>query len=155
MRVGVWIESLGLLLAGRLIVGIGTGNAAVVYAAIADISKPEEKAKRFGLASMASGLGFTLGPFLGGILSFWGFSFPFLFSALFSLINLSLLIFWFPETHHVRRDVNLSIMLGLKNLKKAFHIPAMRALFLCFFFFCGGWSFYWEFIPGPGSRNMV
>src|SRR5579871_6514580 len=41
---GVWVESLVLLLAGRIIVGFGTGNVAVVYAAIVDISKPEERA---------------------------------------------------------------------------------------------------------------
>ncbi len=144
---GVWAESLLLLLVGRLIVGVGTGNAAVVYAAIADISKPEEKAKHFGLASMSSGVGFTLGPFLGGTLSSWGFATPFLFSSVFSLINLILLIFWFAETHHVKRKVALGLMLGLKNLSKAFRIPTLRVLFLCFFFFCVGWSFYWEFIP--------
>lgn len=144
---GVWAENLSLLLIGRLIVGVGTGNAAVVYAAIADISKTEDKAKNFGLSSMACGIGFSLGPFLGGSLSSWGFATPFLFSMIFSIINLSLLIFWFDETHYVRRKVELSFTLGLKNLKKAFKIPTLRPLFLCFFFFCVGWSFYWEFIP--------
>jgi DHA1 family tetracycline resistance protein-like MFS transporter len=132
---------------GRIIVGIGTGNAAVVYAGIADISKPEEKAKHFGLASMSGGIGFTLGPFLGGFLSSWGFATPFLFSIACSLVNLTLVIFWFSETHHVRRKVELSLMLGLKNLKKAFKVPVLRTFFLTFFFFCVGWSFYWEFIP--------
>ncbi len=144
---GVWAESLPFLLLGRLIVGAGTGNAAAVYAAVADISKPEEKAKHFGLTSMSSGIGFTLGPFLGGTLSSWGFATPFLCALAFSLINLILLIFWFPETHHVRRNVQLSLALGLKNLKKAFHVSTLRTLFLSFFFFCAGWSFYWEFIP--------
>lgn len=145
--VGVWAESLSLLLVGRLIVGLGTGNAAVVYAAIADISKPEEKAKHFGLACMASGIGFTVGPFLGGALSSWSFAGPFLFSMSCSVINLALLIFCFSETHHVRRKVQLSLTLGLKNLKKAFQIPTLRTLVLSIFFFCIGWSFYWEFIP--------
>lgn len=144
---GVWAESLILLLAGRLIVGIGTGNTAVVYAAIADISKPEEKAKHFGLSSMAGGIGFTLGPFLGGTLSAWGFAVPFLFATICSLINLLFVVFWFAETNHLRRAVQLSFTLGLKNLKKAFQVSTLRTLFLCFFCFCVGWSFYWEFIP--------
>lgn len=144
---GVWAESLLLLLVGRLTVGIGTGNVAVAYAAIADISKPEQKSKHFGLASMSSGIGFTLGPFLGGTLSYWGFAMPFLFAMAFALINLILVIFWFDETHHLRRTIQLSLLLGLKNLKQAFHIPILRALFLSFFFFCVGWSFYWEFVP--------
>lgn len=144
---GVWAESLLFLLIGRLIVGVGTGNAAVVYAGIADLSKTEEKAKNFGLASMAGGLGFTVGPFFGGTLSRWGFATPFLFAIVFSLINVLLIIFWLGETHHIRKQVKLSLTLGLKNLKKAFQVPNLRALFLSFFFFCVAWSFYWEFIP--------
>ena len=144
---GVWAESLLLLLFGRTIVGIGTGNVAVVYAAIADISKPEEKAKHFGLSSMSSGIGFTIGPFLGGTLSAWGFATPFLCAMAFSLINLGMVVFWLGETHHVRRKVEISLTLALSHLKKAFKVPTLRALFLCFFFFCVGWSFYWEFIP--------
>jgi MFS transporter, DHA1 family, tetracycline resistance protein len=144
---GVWTESLFLLLMGRITVGIGTGNVAAVYAAIADLSKPEQKAKHFGLASMSGGIGFTLGPLLGGVLSSWGFATPFLFSMGFSIINLTMLIFWFSETHHLRRNVQFSMGLGLKNLKKAFQVPVLRTLFLCFFIFCVGWSFYWEFIP--------
>lgn len=144
---GVWLHSLIFLLIGRLIVGIGTGNAAVVYAAIADISNADEKPKRFGLACMASGIGFTLGPFLGGAFSSWSFAAPFLFAMACSIVNLALLFFFLPETHHLRRKVELSISLGFKNLKKAFQIPALRALVLSVFFFCLGWSFYWEFIP--------
>ncbi len=145
--VGVWVESLALLLLGRSIVGIGAGNAAVVFASIADISKMDEKAKNFGLASMAGGIGFTVGPFFGGTLSRFGFATPFQFAIVFSLINLFLILFWFGETHHTRKQVKLSLTLGLKNIKKAFQVPNLRALFLSFFFFCVAWSFYWEFIP--------
>ncbi len=82
---GVWLESLVLLLIGRTIVGIGTGNTAVVYAAIADISRPEQKTKHFGLASMASGIGFTLGPFSRGHPVFLGICHPLpLFDFLFA-----------------------------------------------------------------------
>ena len=144
---GVWAKSLALLLIGRLIVGVGTGNAAVVFAAIADLSSPQQKAKNFGLASMACGIGFALGPFLGGILSRFGFATPFLFAMASSVINSVLVIFWVAETHHVRKAAQWSLTLGLKNLKKAFQVPNLRTLFLSFFFFCVAWSFYWEFIP--------
>jgi DHA1 family tetracycline resistance protein-like MFS transporter len=145
--IGIFGHSLVLLLFGRVIVGVGTGNAAVVYASIADISKPEEKGKHFGLASMSGGIGFTLGPFLGGTLSAWGYEFPFLFAMALSMLNVMLLIYRYSETHHLRREIKLSVMMGLKNLKKAFHIPILRTLFVSFFIFCVGWSFYWEFIP--------
>jgi MFS transporter, DHA1 family, tetracycline resistance protein len=96
---------------------------------------------------MSGGIGFTIGPFLGGALCTWSFATPFLFAMICSAINLILVIFWFSETHHIRRKVQLSLILGLKNLKKAFEVPSLGSLFLCFFFFCVGWSFYWEFIP--------
>jgi DHA1 family tetracycline resistance protein-like MFS transporter len=145
--IGVFAKSLVLVLIGRSIVGIGAGNSAVVMAAIADLSPQEKKAKNFGLASMASGMGFTLGPFLGGTLSQFGFATPFLFAMVFSTINVLLVIYWFSETHHVRKTVQWSLMLGIRNLKKAFQVPVLRTLFLSFFFFCVAWSFYWEFIP--------
>jgi DHA1 family tetracycline resistance protein-like MFS transporter len=64
-----------------------------------------------------------------------------------SIINLGLVVFWYTETHHVRKAADLGFTMGLKNLKKAFKVPSLRALFLSFFLFCVGWSFYWEFIP--------
>lgn len=144
---GAWAGSLILILIGRLIVGVGTGNTAVVYAAMSDISTPEEKAKRFGLLSMSGGIGFTGGPLLGGLLIAWGFATPFLFALACSIINFTLAALLFSETHHLRRAVTLSFALGLKNLKKAFQMPFLRLLFLSLFFFFAAWSFYWEFIP--------
>lgn len=144
---GTLWESLYLLLVGRFIIGIGTGSAAIVNAAVADLSSPEEKTKNFALISMAMGVGFTIGPFLGGVFSRWGFDKPFIFSGIITFINLILLIFYFQETHHLRKKGELSFSLGIKNLKKALHIPGVHALFLSFFFFFIGWSYYWEFIP--------
>lgn len=145
---GVWYKSLGLLILGRVVVGVGSGSTAIINAAIADMSLPEEKAKRFGLMSMAYGIGFMIGPFLGGKIAGWGgFDKPFIFAAVVSIISLLLLMKYFHETHHVRKVVALSFALGIQNLKKAFKITSIRVVLLCFLFFCIGWSFYWDFIP--------
>ena len=145
---GVASNSLLFLLLSRIIVGISMANAAVVNAAVADISKPEEKPRHFALINMAYGLGFTVGPFLGGILSSWGgFYLPFLLSAAVCFINFLLVLLCFQETHLVKKTSKLDIALGIKNLKQAFQPGHLRALFLCMLIFSIGWSFYWEFIP--------
>ncbi len=149
----VWLESLTLMLLSRVILGISAGSAAVVGASLADLSQPEEKAKNFGLLNMAAGIGFTVGPFLGGKLSgesflgMGGYDKPFIFSGVVTLVNLLLLLYFYKETHHKRREVALSVVQGLRNLKKAFRLPGIRVLFMTVFVFCFGWSFYWEFLP--------
>lgn len=141
------------LLISRIIVGISTGSAAVVSAAVADLSRPEEKAKNFALFSMATGTGFAVGPFLGGWLSGmdWGFissfDIPFFCAGAFTLINLLMVIYLFRETHFVRNESKITLMIGLKNLRKAMRLHRLNIVFLVVFLFCFGWSFYYEFIP--------
>ncbi len=55
---------------------------------IADISSPEKKAQNFGLIGAAFGLGFILGPVIGGYLGQFGSRIPFIAAAIFTLINL-------------------------------------------------------------------
>lgn len=149
----VSIENLLLLLLSRVAVGISAGTSSVVGAAMADLSKPEEKAKNFGLFSMACGLGFTVGPFLGGMLSttslgfIEGYSIPFLIAGIMTLINLVLIAFCFAETYAVKENTDFDIMAGVKNIQKAFKIKTLRTVFLSVFIGCAGWSFYWEFTP--------
>ncbi len=150
---GVYQQSLLLILLGRIAVGLGAGTASVVSAVLADLSKPEEKAKNFGLLNMAFGVGFIVGPFLGGMLSDtgywrWGsYDKPFLFASLMTLLNLLLLVYFYKETHQPLKAKKINWVLGVINLKKAINLPGLRALFLATFLFGTGWSFYWEFIP--------
>ena len=144
---GVFWESLLLLFCGRLLVGAAAGNAAVVSATVADLSSEENKGKNFGLYSMACGLGFTVGPFLGGQLSSGGFEIPFFLSAGAIIMNWLLIYFFFSETHFRKTRVAIRIDEGLKNLRKAFQMQNLRALFASTLIFCFGWSFFYEFIP--------
>lgn len=146
-------ESLTLLVLSRVAIGISAGTATVVGATIADISSPEEKAKNFGLLNMALGLGFTVGPVLGGILSsasflyIEGYALPFAVAGLMTLINLILVILVFEESYIPKAGGKLSFTLGIQNIKKAFLIKELRILFVTVFLSCVGWSFYWEFTP--------
>jgi len=88
------------VLAARLLDGITGGNISVAQAAMADLSKPEERSKAMGLIGAAFGLGFVLGPFLGGVLAGvgQGWQAPFFVAAGLSLLASLLVLLWLPET---------------------------------------------------------
>lgn len=145
--VGVFFSSILLLLLSRVIIGLASGNMSIVQAAVADVSKPEEKAKNFGLYSMALGAGFTLGPFFGGVLARFGYATPFFFALAISVINLFILRIWFRETHANPHQKKLRWTQGIGQLKKALTTPNIRSVFLTYFLHCFAWSFFFEFIP--------
>jgi DHA1 family tetracycline resistance protein-like MFS transporter len=87
------------LFIGRLLAGITGASFTVATAYIADISTPEKKAQNFGLVGAAFGLGFIIGPVVGGIASEWGVRVPFLVAAGLSLINFLYGLFVLPESH--------------------------------------------------------
>ncbi len=152
--VSIWIQSIFALIASRFLVGIAAGNAAVVSASIVDLSNETNKAKHFGLYSMACGVGFTVGPFLGGLLSKSHFATPFAIAGLATSLNLILIFSFFKETYSTRKKVPIRWDEGMYNLKKAFKIRELKALFLTVLFFCFGWSFFYEFIPVSWIANF-
>lgn len=90
--------SIWLLLVARLIGGIASATQPTANAFIADISRPEEKAKNFGLVGAAFGVGFVLGPMIGGLLGELGTRAPFWAAAILATANLGLGILVMPET---------------------------------------------------------
>jgi DHA1 family tetracycline resistance protein-like MFS transporter len=79
--------NLGWLFLGRLIAGIAGASFTPAYAYVADITPPERRAQNFGLVSGAFGVGFIVGPALGGVLGGLGPRAPFFAAALLSLAN--------------------------------------------------------------------
>lgn len=144
---GVYFSSISILLSSRILLGIGSGNISIVQASIADFSSKETKAKNFGLYGMAIGAGFTLGPFIGGSLSIYGYSFPFLFSFVIASFNLILAILFYKETLFSFIEKKLSLAVGLINLKKAFHYKNIRTIFLCTFLVAFSWTYFMDFSP--------
>ena len=86
------------LFLGRLIAGICGASYTTANAFIADITEPENRAKAFGMVGAAFGIGFTLGPALGGLFSHWGDRAPFFLAAGLSIANLVYGYFVLPET---------------------------------------------------------
>ena len=144
---GVVFNSIAILVISRIILGIGAGNISIVQASIADISAKEQKAKNFGLYAMAIGAGFTFGPFIGGGLSIYSFSFPFSFSCILTLINIILAALFFKESLHKLGKKIVSFSIGLKNLKKAFMMKTIRTFFFCSFLVGFGWTYFMDFAP--------
>ncbi len=75
------------LFVGRIIAGITGASYGVAGAMIADLSPPEKRAQNFGLMGMAFGLGFIIGPVIGGLFSEFGPRAPFVVAATLSLLN--------------------------------------------------------------------
>lgn len=90
--------SLWWLLLGRLIAGVTGASLTVANAYIADVSPPEDRAKNFGLLGATFGVGFILGPALGGLLGNYGLHVPFLAAAGLTLLNVLYGYFVLPES---------------------------------------------------------
>lgn len=83
---------------GRVLAGITGANFSAASAYIADVSPPEKRAANFGLVGAAFGLGFIIGPVLGGLLSTWGLRVPFIAAGILTLINWLYGCFVLPES---------------------------------------------------------
>lgn len=90
--------SLPFLFVGRLISGATAASVSTANAYISDITPPEKRAGRFGLIGAAFGLGFILGPAIGGALGDYDLRFPFWAAAAFSLANALYGYFILPES---------------------------------------------------------
>lgn len=75
------------LFVGRILSGITGASFSTAYAYVADVSSPEKKAQNFGMLSAAFGLGFIIGPVLGGVLGQFGLRVPFLVAAGLTFVN--------------------------------------------------------------------
>ena len=90
--------TLGWLFVGRLIAGVMGANVTTANAYIADVSKPENRARNFGLIGVAFGLGFIFGPAIGGLLGSIDLRLPFFASAGLALLNWLYGFFVLPES---------------------------------------------------------
>ena len=90
--------NLGWFFVGRIIAGLTGANFAAATAYIADISPPEKRAANFGLIGAAFGLGFILGPALGGMLGDVGLRVPFIVAGTLTLLNALYGWFVLPES---------------------------------------------------------
>ncbi|MES2515407.1 MAG: TCR/Tet family MFS transporter [Bacteroidota bacterium] len=86
------------LFVGRMIAGISGASFTTASAYIADVSEPEKRAQNFGMIGVAFGIGFILGPLIGGVFGSFGTRVPFLIAAGLSLLNALYGYFVLPES---------------------------------------------------------
>ncbi|NJS40498.1 MAG: TCR/Tet family MFS transporter, partial [Rhodobacteraceae bacterium] len=91
-------SSIWLLLAARLIAGITAATFSTAGAYIADITPPEDRGRRFGLIGACFGVGFVLGPLIGGLLGSLDSRAPFYAAGALALANMAFGYFVLPET---------------------------------------------------------
>lgn len=129
--------SIWLLLVGRIVGGVAAATQSTATAFIADISKPEDKSKNFGLVGASFGIGFVVGPLIGGILGEYGTRAPFYAAAGLASFNLLLGYFVLPETvtDKIRRPFEWRRANPLGAFKHIGAIPGLKAYLLLFFLY--------------------
>jgi MFS transporter, DHA1 family, tetracycline resistance protein len=125
----------GWLFLGRVVAGLTGASFTTASAYIADISNDQNRAKNFGLIGAAFGLGFVLGPALGGFLSTWGIRAPFYAAAGLCLLNFLYGYFLLPESldKEHRRPFEWKRANPFGSLKFLVKHPEIGELAICFF----------------------
>ncbi|OIO55182.1 MAG: hypothetical protein COX57_10645 [Alphaproteobacteria bacterium CG_4_10_14_0_2_um_filter_63_37] len=126
-----WAESLMVLFVSRAVAGVMGANIATAQAIVADITPPEKRAAGMGMIGAAFGLGFVMGPALGGVLSQWGgIAAAPLTAAVLSAVNLIFALFFLAETrvHGLPTAKAWIHPLSLAPWKEAMRYPAVLAL---------------------------
>lgn len=180
--IGVVTKNIPLLFASRALDGITGGNIAVARAVISDVSPPSHRTRNFGLIGAMFGLGFVLGPYLGGRLSSAGIPFinifglklfttphwfspatPFWFAAIVALVNTLLVLFILPETLKQKIKLKLRLNQSFINIRDGLRMPRVKNLLPVNFLFNAGFTFFTTFfglsmikrIPGFTPANVA
>jgi DHA1 family tetracycline resistance protein-like MFS transporter len=130
--------ALWMLFLGRVIDGLTGGNFSVLFAYIADITEPEERGKYFGMVGGFSGVGFILGPAIGGLLASINYRVPFIVAAAVILLDLIWGLFFLPESlrkEHRVTSIRLHDLNPLKQLGTVFTMVNLRWLLLAGFLY--------------------
>lgn len=129
--------TLPLLFVGRVVAGLTGANLTVAWAYIADISTDENRSANFGLVGAAFGLGFIIGPAIGGVLGQWDPTLPFLFSATLCFLNFLFGLWILPESlpPEKRRAFSWAKVNPFRSLAKVFSQRALMSFLVIHFLF--------------------
>lgn len=139
------------LFVGRIIAGITGASISTAMAYISDVSTPENKAKNFGLVGAAFGIGFIIGPVIGGLLGQFGSRVPFYAAAILCFVNFIYGYFVLPESlkPEKRRAFEWKAANPIGALARLKKFPTIIGLVTAMFFMYfashavnGNWSFY-------------
>ncbi|MEI3855466.1 MULTISPECIES: TCR/Tet family MFS transporter [Ensifer] len=128
--------NLWMLFAGRAIAGLTSANMSVATAYLTDITPEDKRAKRFGLFNAMFGIGFIIGPVLGGVLGDHWLRSPFIAAAVLNGCNLALAYFVLPESRTPSREkVDLAALNPLRPLRWVFSVKSVLPIVFLFLIF--------------------
>ena len=152
-----YANSLTMVFASRVVDGITAGNLSLAQAYISDVTKPEERARSFGIIGIAFGLGFLLGPAFSGTLAQFGYRYPILAAAGLSALSIAATYFLLPGNPAGREDAAVGAggrrlgVLEWNRYIEYFRRPEMAALLGKYFsyvfsfgVFTGGFALFCE-----------
>ena len=142
--------SIWVLLVGRIVGGITAATQSTASAYVADISNPDQKATRFGYIGAAFGMGFVLGPVLGGLLGEWGARAPFYAAAFLATLNFIVCMIYLNEsvTDQTRKPFQGRSINPFAAILDIGRFNGLRVLLVVFLLFSIGTSVYaaiWPF----------
>ncbi len=162
--IGIIQKNIPLLFLSRALDGITGGNIAVGRAIISDVSTAKTRTRNFGLMGAMFGIGFVLGPYIGGRLSSAGIPFinvfgfqafntpswfspavPFWFATGVAAVGASMAFFVLPETLRSRSVNKINWSKSLSDIKNAVTLPGIRSVIPVSFLFTAGFTFFTTF----------
>ena len=126
-----------VLLIGRILAGVAGATYTTATAYISDISSKKERAARFGMIGAAFGIGFVMGPAIGGLAASYHIAAPFWIAAAMSALNVVFGLFVLPESlaPEKRRRFGVRDLNPFKAIIDAFKIPGLAIPLICLFVF--------------------
>ncbi len=144
-------HSLLMLFAARIVDGLSGGNITTARAYIGDISTDENRARSFGMLGAAFGLGFIIGPGLGGLFARISYTAPIWAAAAITVVAMLLAWFWLPETVHRTSAAAGSPWRALREVGGR---PRLRILFTIDFFYWASFAVYQTTFALFGQRRF-
>lgn len=148
---GILTNDLYLAFGARILDGFTGGNISIIFSSIADLSNPEKRAQNFGLVGVMFGIGFIMGPFIGGLLAseefgpMFGPALPFWVAGALCGVNVLFIIWLFRETLLTPVTGRVNVLSGFLNIGKALSMRNLRAMFITIFLHTLGFSFFTTF----------
>ena len=155
--------TLAWLYVGRLVAGMSATSFAIANACVADLFPPEKRAQNFGLMGAAFGVGFILGPVVGGLLGEFGPRTPFFATAAIAFANVAFGWFAVPETlaPENRRPFRAGRANPLGAFRQMAHMPLVVGILAAYFLYMLAqnslpvtWAFFSMELYGWGPREV-
>jgi MFS family permease len=136
------------VLIGRLLAGFFAGNLTLCLASLSDMSSTQKhKVHNFSLLAAVGGISYICAIVSGDLFARFSPSFPFWISAILGFLNITLLLIFFKETHHIKTSQPFGFWKIIKAIERLFKCRQLNLLYLCFFFFMMTWVPSLQFLP--------